>query len=468
MRPPTPTALAVTGLLAGTLLTAPGLAGTASAADLATCQGRAVTQVVTSGPATATAGDDVVVVDVPTGAGGFSLTTGDGDDVVCAHGSAALVIDTGAGADAVDLSTMSLTAAPSQVTLGLGDDRFVGGPSGEVVTDSAGGLLGSPTAPGIDDDTITTGGGDDRVSSLRGADTISTGAGNDLVPLLVGPEADRVDLGDGDDGVTLTAARTTALLGGAGTDTLTAVAFGDTGAIDNAAQLMTLGGLTAGFDSFESFVAEVPRSFTFRGSDRPERLQAVRVLVGSAAPLGTRQLTADMAGGDDQLVVDQAMTGLWRGGPGTDLVATDRNEQRASRGRQPDLVVDLLKGRLDARGTPGASIGAFERLATTRYPNVTVLGSKGADEVSLSTCRAFVDGRQGRDVIDVDNGPCGDKPRTSTLRGGGGADRITGASGADTMWGGSGADVLRGRGGRDVAHGGPGRDRCTAERRTSC
>lgn len=55
-------------------------------------------------------------------------------------------------------------------------------------------------------------------------------------------------------------------------------------------------------------------------------------------------------------------------------------------------------------------------------------------------------------------GVAGNVPVPVTLRGGGGADRLTGGGGADKLVGGAGDDHLSGRGGADMLYGGSGDD----------
>ena len=55
-------------------------------------------------------------------------------------------------------------------------------------------------------------------------------------------------------------------------------------------------------------------------------------------------------------------------------------------------------------------------------------------------------------------GVAGNVPVPVTMRGGGGADRLTGGGGPDKLIGGPGDDILSGRGGADVLYGGSGSD----------
>jgi Ca2+-binding RTX toxin-like protein len=112
------TALVVTALVTGALLSAPSSAASATAQ---TCQGRAATIVGTGPDIQGTPGDDVVV----TGTSQFIYADA-GNDLVCVSPSAltAVFVYAGDGDDVVDASQ---AGAQMNAYLGAGLDRYLGG-----------------------------------------------------------------------------------------------------------------------------------------------------------------------------------------------------------------------------------------------------------------------------------------------------------------------------------------------------
>lgn len=174
-------------LASAALATAALVVPAAPAHAAATCQGQTATHEVTGGTVDTGPANDVVVVTGP----GTSVQTGDGDDLVCvAAGATGLVrVDTGAGADVVDTTT---SGAESDVVLGPGADRFLGGPLTDTVRSSG----------DLETDSIATGGGDDRVTAYDGgALVIDLGPDDDILSFVstLGTGPSTLDLGLGRD-----------------------------------------------------------------------------------------------------------------------------------------------------------------------------------------------------------------------------------------------------------------------------
>ena len=163
-------------LVAAATLTGLLVAPTNAAVVAQTCQGLPATIVATLGdePTLGTEGDDVIV-----GLGPVNINALGGNDVICLDAGA---VDAGDGDDAV-LVTGPKAPEELYATLGAGDDRFVGGPSRDLVD-----VVNSPGSPGTD--TISTGAGNDQVTSGNDP-TTSVDPGQ--------PNHDVVDLGTGDD-----------------------------------------------------------------------------------------------------------------------------------------------------------------------------------------------------------------------------------------------------------------------------
>ena len=160
------------------------------------------------------------------GAGDDQVTAGDGNDVVVLAAGSSLA-RVGGGNNAVTLDS-------GVVVAGGGDDTVTGtggggtgggaefhltlGDGDNVATVATFGPFSQITS-GSGNDSITTGDGPDRITSGDGADTISSAGGDDQI--TAGNGASRIDAGAGDDDVTVQSADSIA--GGAGNDRITAM-----------------------------------------------------------------------------------------------------------------------------------------------------------------------------------------------------------------------------------------------------
>ena len=415
------------GCGAVTLLVAGLGATTPAQARAETCRGITATLVGSPGvPVVGTAERDVVVSN---GASGVSTLAG--DDLVCVTGGTPYV-ETALGSDTVDAAGSGGAAVVAY--LGQGEDRFFGGPGQDTVgTNAAGG-------PDDDADVILTYGGNDTVTSGS--------AGN--------PNADTIDLGDGEDAVDFRgseAVRAGALAGGTGSD-LVHLDLSGTGnwVLDNTTGTGRRGDRTVlNWTAMERFDV-VPTSGTFRfvGSDASEWLDISDP--ATATPHGLASVY--MAGGNDTVTVDPetSMGSGYDGGPGANTIAAS-----APGGT---LSVDLARSRFDV-GAPGtfaeATLANFRNAVLTAL-HATAKGSSGNNHLLLRGCRLVGKGLKGKDRIEASSGAMACTPRA----------RLSGGKGKDTVLGTSGRDTLVGNQGRDRADGRKGKDRCSAERRRSC
>jgi len=405
---------------------------------------------------TGTDGDDVMVV----GPGQKSIQTGAGNDLVCIRLGADvrryLFLDTGAGDDEVHNET---TASDRDLTvyLGTGSDTFVG--SDATADFVAAGISDfADRTSDTEKDVIDTRGGNDAVTSgtavpgTPNPDVITTGAGDDGVRWAGEQTGDPVDLGAGDNRLTLN----TGWTGDVDVDA--------PGGVVTAASRPVLrwtGGVTDwGLEYANSRT-------TFTGSDLDEYLTYFPSQAAGSdpdVPDPKRRLEADMGAGDDRLELLDAAAGSWTGGPGDDRLGGPR-----CGGLDVRLGTRFECRDGDFGGTSfSAAIDAWERVSASG-DRVRVVGTNGAERIEINADRGRVEARGGRDVVttgsDRDRRP---DRRPIVLLGGRGADHLTGSYGNERLVGGSGNDVLRGRQGRDLAEGGPGRDRCVAEIRRSC
>jgi Ca2+-binding RTX toxin-like protein len=163
---------------AGAALLALVVALTAAAPGVAnaetTCNGQ--TPSISGSPGEAligTAGDDVILTK-----GAARVDSGAGDDSICVTGKGTAVVNAGPGNDFVGARAHR---GKTFVSLGFGDDRFLGGPGDDRVWSQEASNQSSPD----DDDVIIAGDGDDYVISGSSAaanhDVVDLGPGNDAL-----------------------------------------------------------------------------------------------------------------------------------------------------------------------------------------------------------------------------------------------------------------------------------------------
>lgn len=166
-------AAAVAALVVGALA---GPSGATEVVDdhAATCNGR--TPTMTGSPGTTvlgTADDDVIITN-----GASRVDSGAGNDAICVTGKGTVVVNAGPGDDSVDARGHK---ARTFVSLGFGDDSFVGGEGADRVWSQE----ASNQTSTDDHDVILTNEGDDYVISGSSAasdnDLVQLGPGNDTL-----------------------------------------------------------------------------------------------------------------------------------------------------------------------------------------------------------------------------------------------------------------------------------------------
>lgn len=414
-----------TALLAAALLTAPG----AQAAAAVTCQGKDVTIDGTAQAAvTGTPENDVIVASV-----GSTVTALAGDDTICVlpgTATTATTVDAGDGNDSVDTSTVAATSTVT-TTLGAGDDTFIGGA------------------------------GSDQVSTGAGADTVTTGAGADGVGSGTAgqPNADKLDLGTGDDVLDWHGIQAPqgAVDFGDGLNTL-ADSDGGAVAINATSRKVDRNGAAAlkWSGSVSTYVVDsTATTAAFTGSTGAETF-VLRDPATGATPTTVR---VEMGAGDDTMVVrSNVLDGsTWNGGDGKDLfqVAFDYKE----------LLLDLRSGQFET-GTPDAT--PDQRVSNVEdvdavTASMTVKGEEGPNVLNLQGCTITVAGRAGEDEIsvgtEIETAPALACSATKLVaRGGKDVDTITGTTGDDRLFGNKGADQIDALAGNDVIFGGDDND----------
>lgn len=314
------------------LLGAGILVGTPSYADVADltgvtagratqCNGRVATGIGEPGATmVGTPGDDVFVT-----RGASRVDTGAGNDSICVTGRGPVVINAGTGDDFVGARRH---IGKTFVSLGFGNDVFLGGPGADRVWSQE-----SANQTATDDR--------DEIYAGRGNDYVISGSSS-------APNNDRVNLGPGNDVlVTYGFAGDAVLRGGSGTNTyqpLPGASVSGDWSFDNVRGRATLDGVRqlvwTSFHRFELRELHGPR-IRFYGSRAGERVTA-----GGACRVVLRG-----RGGNDRLIVGRdgcnnlpAGDALLLGGPGRDFLY----------GSAGDDVLRGGKGRDRANGGPGS------------------------------------------------------------------------------------------------------------------
>ena len=435
------------------------------------CQGQPATVVVTGGQnVQATEGPDVIVV---TGRDAQVDALG-GDDLICVL-DVATRVRAGAGNDVVvatgppgdyDAEDAFLSAT---VELGPGEDRFTGGWEPDAVN-------GGDTTGDLERDEISTGDGDDFVSSgtpgAANTDVVRTGNGDDTVGFTPFAPSGVLDVGEDDNVAVLTVGDAVTGLG-----------------IDVQSQTLTVDATTyqwVGRLHKWRVVGDAGASLgqlVFAGSAQRETLD-VAGLSSPAVRVRTR-------GGADVVHVAGpiASGGLLSLGAGRDSASFGATPWDDPSAHLEEVHVDLTRQRIDygAPGTASRLVGV-ER-AGVSATTVRVKGNDLANTISVKGCNVRVRAGAGSDTIysnvstgcetkiRLAGGPGRDRIWGEPYAGGGGDETMVGGSGDDVLRSGSGDDVLIGgsgddvlRGGRetDAADGGPGSDRCAAETTRHC
>jgi Ca2+-binding RTX toxin-like protein len=225
--------------------------------------------------------------------------------------------------------------------------------------------------------------------------------------------------------------------GGAGNDTITGSAEGDTilgGAGDD---VLTGGG---GYDRI--WGAEGNDTITTSG-------ESFAVISGGA--------------GDDSLSGGSSFGDMIQGGAGNDRIQLSNGRQMgemwishsvAQGGSGDDTITGGLGGDAASGGVGNdvlAGGGGDDRL-TGDAGNDTLLGGAGQDTVEGGDWADSLSGEAGNDVLigGVGRDTLLGGDGNDVLRGEGGNDSLVGGTGADTLIGGAGADTLAGQGGADV------------------
>ena len=384
---------------------------------------------------------------ITTGSGNDSIVTKDGDDVVHT-GAGDDFVDVGTGTDSADGGTgidgisADLSDATGAIVWNLKTNSFSGGPDSFANFEYFG--------------TITTGGGNDIITTASGGhnETINTGSGNDIVKVVDG--ADQVNGGSGIDRLVIDyTAATQGVITNIGPNANAALGGYDGEYYNNTDNSRV------DYTSIESF-----HIATGSGNDS--------ITTGDGFDLILTGLGDDIvhaAGGDDWVDGGGGNDTL-DGGSGIDTLSY------ASAGSA--VTVDLSNtAQQDTVGAGLDTLSNFETLIGSAH-NDTLTGDGGANRIDGGAGADSMTGGAGDDVYIVDDngdtehelaGGGFDEVRSTatitvlgaevekltgllasgqSLIGNASDNIITGAAGDDTIFGGAGADTMTGGKGNDI------------------
>ncbi|WP_269780305.1 hypothetical protein [Methylobacterium sp. Leaf118] len=381
-----------------------------------------------------------------------SITTGDGDDTV-RSGDGNDTLKTGKGVDIVEggggdrdrwiADKSAMTAAEAMVL-----DLTAAGRQAL--------YLGTGSVAGIEAIELTTGAGNDRITTLSSflADRIATGAGTDMVTIAGG--SDTVDLGSG-------------------SDTLI-VDWSNTGPIRGAGGGVTTGSLTTGYAG--SFAIEFGSTLTFSGveqfdltltqhndgvttgdgNDVINGLGGDDLMIGAGGndtyfvdSLGDRVIEAADGGSD---TVKSALSYVLESGQEIETLATTLDTGTAALALTGNERGNTLRGNAGANildGGLGADtmvgLGGNDTYLVDQAGDQVIEGAgKGRDVVMTRASYTLTAGQEIEELRTVDKAA----KTTISLTGNGFGNKLVADAGNNRLDGGGGIDALHGDAGNDT------------------
>jgi Ca2+-binding RTX toxin-like protein len=330
------------------------------------------------------------------------------------------------------------------------------------ITTGAGGdivLLGTKA------DTVSSGAGNDTITTLGGVNTVNTGDGKDTV--VMGLAVDIIDAGAGNDTITSAnrLANTDVIDGGDGVDTLTHTVTIDSpsvmGGVSNIEVIAPLGNAV-------NVVADgdMGGARTFLFSDTNTQAITLGGLGKTWTDATTVSFTSGVSGAN-KTVTNSAGVDLT-----VKIVAADLDNATNLVGSATALndTLEITSG--NGSGTANAGVANLDDV--DYFDTIIIKDSTTAgDDVSLDLNDNLTTAMQSKLTIDaseLDGSASADEALTVLettssvpldITGGGGIDIINGGAGNDTIAGGAGADIIDGQGGLDNIAGGAGNDAIT-------
>ncbi len=365
-------------------------------------------------------GDNIVIG----GTANDSITTGDGDDILIGDNGLATFVD---GSLATIQSDYALVGGADTIFAGNGDNIIIGGTANDSITTGVGsdiliGDSGIATFVSGKISTIQT-----TAPDVGGADTISAGEGNNIV--IGGTANDEITTGDGDD-----------------------ILIGDNGEATFVNGLLSYilsdDALIGGADTIHAGEGD---NIVIGGSAGDEITAGGgdNILIGDNGSaefvnglLSTIQSTASDVGGADTISAGNG-DNIVIGGAAGDAIAT---------GNGADMIIGdngaatFVNGTLSSLQSTATQVGGNDTISAGDGENV-IFGGAGNDGITTGV---------GADVVIGDNGQMtmtatGSRNRIRTIDSSyGGNDTIDAGLGDDIVLGGTGNDTINGRDGDDT------------------
>jgi len=430
-------------------------AGTADSVIITNTSGGSISSIL--GAESVTGGSGVDRLTIGSQAAGVYIDGGDGADTITGGSGADTIMGgTGTGADYLDGGAGTgadyIDGGDGADTLvgGSGADTLIGGDGADSLyggdgADSLNGGLGNDTfyfatvAEMTGDAAIVGGGGTDTIkfdpaathtvtdanfANVSAVSTLTLGdTGNDQVTLGTGAVAAgivTVNLGSGNDTLTVSDGVAFTVNGGAGTDYVVLGSGGATITAINVESITTGGGTFTANDTITfaaSHTADVSAISTGPGNDS--------VTFGSTGAAAINVTQMDLGTGTADTVVITSTAGI--------VISSILGAESVTGGSGVDrLTIGSQAAGVYIDGGDGAD---------------TITGGSGADTImgGTGTGADYLDGGAGTGADYIDGGDGAD-----TLVGGSGADTLIGGDGADSLYGGDGADSLNGGLGNDT------------------
>lgn len=329
-----------------------------------------------------------------------------------------------------------------------GNDSIQGGAGNDVLVGGAG------------NDKVLGQGGNDTLEGNLGDDTLDAGAGTDLLRDTADANLTLNNtqlLGIGTD--SLVGFEKASLSGGAGDNTIIAIAFSGTVTLDGAGGNDTLQGAT----SFASLLTGGDGNDSLKGGNLKDTLSGGN---GNDSLLGmgdSDKLFGD--DGDDTLVGGTGNDTI-DGGLGTDLLVDSGNvnftlKNTQLTGNGTDVLSNIEAAQITG-GTAGnkldASLFTGDVTLIGDAGNDTLTGGSGNDLLQGDVGNDLLKGRDGNDTLKGGNDTLATGTDNDTLNGGNGDDLLLGGIGNDGLSGFAGNDTVNGGAGNDTLYGGDGND----------
>jgi Ca2+-binding RTX toxin-like protein len=379
----------------------------------------------------------------------FSVSFGNGDDVVESVGSAQSVAFFGNGGNDTLIGS-------------AGNDRLSGGDGNDTLTGKGG---DDDIDGGYGDDTIDAGTGNDRIVDSGGRNTIVAGSGNDEVHLQsysygsVIVMENTVDLGDGNDRLNayMRVGEKLDAQGGAGIDSarldFSTFTKSLTFTLSATASVTNASVTLKGFEIID--ITGGGGNDTFTGGSRDDVLRGgdgVDTLKGGdghdfiSGDSGNDKLYG--GNGNDTIYGDSYLFNKGRdvidAGAGNDTVYAGLGDTADGGSGNDALWVMLTEQKKDYTLTFSKTIKLDSKTVYKNFESLGYMGSQGKDIVTGSSADDYIDGGLGND----------------TLKGGKGNDRLSDGAGNDKLYGQDGNDYFYRSiaGGKDLFDGGAGAD----------